>query len=419
MSDYLTVTKLNEYIKSIVEGNISMMNISLIGEVSSLTKHYTGHYYFTLKDEYSTIRCMMFSQYTSRLDFNLKNGDQILIQGYVGVYEKGGTYQVYCRNINLYGEGQYLLMLAKLKEKLQNEGIFSKPKKQIPLLPKRIGLLTALSGAAIKDYICTISNRLKTEIYIFPCLMQGDEAPKSIIKALDNASNYSIDLLVITRGGGSKEDLKCFNDEGLIRRLFKNEVPLITAVGHQIDTTLIDYVADKACITPTDAANNSVPLKDDLDFKINNYLIRIFTSVKKRLDSNIEKLMMLERTLTAFSPLQVFNRYLEKINHYRPLLEHIIYIKLSQNYDKLDGLKRQLLINRELFYKRYLDKLLLLKNKLTYLNPKSLIEKGYSIIEDDQDQVITSIKKLMINQEITINLADGKVRAKIIKLEDK
>ena len=162
MSEYLTVSKLNLYIKSVVEADFSLMNISVIGEVSSLTKHYTGHYYFTLKDNESQIKCMMFASYTQNIDFNLQNGNKILAQGYIGVYDKGGVYQLYCRKISLYGEGEYLLKLAKLKEKLEKEGLFSLPKKKLPLLPKRIGVVSAKTGAAIFDYINTIRKRINT-----------------------------------------------------------------------------------------------------------------------------------------------------------------------------------------------------------------------------------------------------------------
>ena len=277
MNSYLTVTKLNQYIKSIVESDFSLLNVVVIGEVSGLTKHYTGHFYFTLKDENSQIKCMMFSSYASKLTYSLENGMKVIIKGYVGVYDKGGTYQLYCRDVILYGEGEYLLKLEKLKKQLQEEGLFDKIRKPIPLIPNKIGLITASTGAAMRDYITTLRSRLNTEVYLFPCLVQGDGASKSIINAIKEALKYDVDLLVITRGGGSKEDLKVFNDEELIRFVSSFDLPLITAIGHKIDTTLIDYVSSYCAITPTDAAIHSIPTLDEINEKINsiNNLIKI------------------------------------------------------------------------------------------------------------------------------------------------
>lgn len=419
MSEYLTVTKLNQYIKSILESDFSMANIVLLGEVSSLTKHYTGHFYFTLKDDYSQIKCMMFSNYASKIDFDLKNGDQIIIRGYVGVYDKGGTYQVYCRSIEPYGEGQYLLKLAKLKEQLQKEGIFSKPKKDIPLFPKRIGLLTAKTGAAVHDYINTIYSRLKTEIYFFPCQVQGELAPKSIISALDEASKYSLDLIVITRGGGSKEDLRCFNDEQLIRRLYDLNIPLISAVGHQIDTTLCDYIADKVCITPTDAANHSIISLEDIKkvlFQINS---KLNTLIKHRFDIIAEKLLMFDKAVIANNPYRKYNLIREKINNFDYKLRQLLISKLNfyitKNKDYTIKINQRI---KEILLNKY-HQLSLLKEKVLYLNPDNILKNGYVIAQDNDGRVITSVKQIKKDKTIQITLSDGKVVAKVISLEDR
>lgn len=419
MSEYLTVTKLNQYIKSILESDFSMANIVLLGEVSSLTKHYTGHFYFNLKDDYSQIKCMMFSNYASKIDFDLKNGDQIIIRGYVGVYDKGGTYQVYCRSIEPYGEGQYLLKLAKLKEQLQKEGIFSKPKKDIPLFPKRIGLLTAKTGAAVHDYINTIYSRLKTEIYFFPCQVQGELAPKSIISALDEASKYSLDLIVITRGGGSKEDLRCFNDEQLIRRLYDLNIPLISAVGHQIDTTLCDYIADKVCITPTDAANHSIISLEDIKkvlFQINS---KLNTLIKHRFDIIAEKLLMFDKAVIANNPYRKYNLIREKINNFDYKLRQLLISKLNfyitKNKDYTIKINQRI---KEILLNKY-HQLSLLKEKVLYLNPDNILKNGYVIAQDNDGRVITSVKQIKKDKTIQITLSDGKVVAKVISLEDR
>jgi len=419
MSEYLTVTKLNQYIKSILESDFSMANIVLLGEVSSLTKHYTGHFYFTLKDDYSQIKCMMFSNYASKIDFDLKNGDQIIIRGYVGVYDKGGTYQVYCRSIEPYGEGQYLLKLAKLKEQLEKEGIFSKPKKDIPLFPKKIGLLTAKTGAAVHDYINTIYSRLKTEIYFFPCQVQGEAAPKSIISALNEASKYSLDLIVITRGGGSKEDLRCFNDEKLIRRLYELDVPFISAVGHQIDTTLCDYIADKICITPTDAANHSIISFDDISKELSQITSKLNTLIKHRFDIIAEKLLMLDRAILSNNPYRKYNLIKEKISNYEFKLRQLLITKLNiyitKNKEYSIRLNQRI---KEIFLNKY-HQLSLLKEKVLYLNPENILKNGYAVAQDNEGKVISSVKQIEKDTTINIILSDGRVVAKVLSLEDK
>lgn len=418
MKEYLTVTQLNQYIKSVVESDFSLLRVTLIGEVSTLTKHFSGHFYFTLKDENSQIKCMMFSSYASKIDFDLKNGDQVIVTGSVGVYEKGGTYQLYCKTINQFGEGQYLIQLEKLKRKLKEEGLFDKEKKKLPLLPKRIGLITAKTGAAIHDFFSTMNNRLKVETYIFPSLVQGDDAPKSIIDAINVASEFDLDILVITRGGGSKEDLRCFNDESLVRRASEIKIPLVTAVGHQIDTTLIDYVSDLVCITPTDAANKIIPLKVDLVNRINNYNKILYNDVNKKIRTYALHLMLLGKNLEAFSPknkLKTYNKnlmlYDEKITK---CIKKVINNKIIELNDVNNSITRT--------YKRYIEKkylyLKLLDEKLEYLNPRSLLKNGYGIINNEKGKIISSINQVKKDEIIVVNLNGGKLKAKVIDIEE-
>lgn len=396
MSEYLTVSKLNLYIKSVVEADFSLMNISVIGEVSSLTKHYTGHYYFTLKDNESQIKCMMFASYTQNIDFNLQNGNKILVQGYIGVYDKGGVYQLYCRKISLYGEGEYLLKLAKLKEKLEKEGLFSLPKKKLPLLPKRIGVVSAKTGAAIFDYINTIRKRINTEIYLFPCLVQGEEASKSILKAIKEALNYELDLLVITRGGGSKEDLRAFNDEELVRFVSQINIPTIAAVGHKIDTTLIDYVVDKSCITPTDAAMNSTPSYEEMIDQL-SYLQNLLQRKLIRLLENKQmKIAYLIKDIDLKSPLNELKLKKQKI----------------ENIDK-----KIHLIMKNYLIKKY-NYLTYINNKINYLNPLELLNNGYTLSLDQNKKQITSIKQIKINDTINVIFKDGEIKAKVEEIKN-
>lgn len=413
MSEYLSVTQLNYYIKSIVESDFSLMNILVIGEVSTLTKHYSGHYYFTLKDESSQIKCMMFSNYVKQVDFNLENGQEVLIEGHLGVYEKNGTYQLYCRKISLYGEGQYLLKLAALKEKLKKEGLFDLPKKNIPLLPKRIGVVTSKEGAAIFDFITTIKKRGNTEVYLFPCLVQGIEASKDILRAVKESLDYNIDLLVITRGGGSKEDLKAFNDEALVKFVASINLPVITAIGHRIDTTLIDYVSSYSCITPTDAANHSIASQDDIRLRLKELEKFLDLKFKRFLDKKMERILLLSQTIETYSPINRFKLLQSSIRNNTQKIDYQIGSFLSQKYQTLLDLMKKGEINQRSRLLSYYNKLQNLMNKISYLNPYSLLESGYTFIVNEEDKIVSSVENIKIGQNISIRLKDGLIKATV------
>ena len=413
MKEYLTVTKLNQYIKSKLESDFLLSNITLIGEVSTLNKHSSGHLYFTLKDDSSQIKCMMFSSYAMKLNFNIKNGDLILVNGYIGVYDKGGTYQFYCRNASAYGEGQYLLNLEKLKVKLKEEGVLDKPKRKIPLLPSKIALITAKTGAAIHDYITTVRKRINTSIYVFPSMVQGDEAPKSIIDALINSLKIEPDLIVITRGGGSKEDLKAFNDEMLVRFISELEIPLISAVGHQIDTTLIDYVSDLKCITPTDAAVNSVPTYEDMISKIDYLSNKCHHLIEKKISSKIEKIMQLSNIIESKSPINIsFNIQNKLINYHKMNI-----IKINSLLEKKLSTLNSLMLKLKTSYLRFANNMSYrineINTKIAYLDPNLNLEKGYAKVLKN-DLIVNSIDMIKVNDLIEVQLKDGFINAKII-----
>ena len=358
MEKFLTVTGLNFYIKNIIEDDPKLTNIIVKGEISNLNKHYTGHYYFTLKDENSKIACMMFSSYVNRLKNDVKNGDEVLLYGYVSCFERNGTYQLYVKNIEPYGLGQYLLKLEALKKKLKEEGLFDKEKKTISRTPKSLGIITSKSGAAIKDLIHTITSRWKCDIYIFPCQVQGEEAHLSIVKRIKQADSYHLDTLILGRGGGSNDDLKCFNEEDVVRAVASCSTPIITAVGHEIDKTLVDYVSDFASITPTDAGEKA--------------------------------------TLNRIDILS----YLSKIN------------ELTNRLNKNDLVLRSIIENKM----TRID--LLLKGnlmKLKALNPSSYIDKGYSLVTYQDNKILSSIDDIDIGEDILIQIKDGLLNASVTK----
>lgn len=423
------VHTLNQKIKSLLESDFSLIGICVKGEVTSLNKHYTGHYYFKLRDEDgSLLSVTMFSSYTKFAPIDLKNGDQVIITGSINVYVQGGTFSFNARKIELDGLGSYLLELKKLESKLQNEGLFSRKKREIKKLPKRIGVLTALTGAAIHDVTSSIQKRCRTEILIFPCSVQGKEAPKTIIKALNKAYTYDLDLIILTRGGGSKDDLYAFNDEELVRTLFNSPCPTITAVGHSIDTTLVDKVSDITCITPTEAGSNAIISKNDMLNNINQLLEKGKIELINKITYNEQLLIVEEEKLNRLSPINVLSKYKNDLANANDNLNKIINNKVKSLFDKYNLINKQLLFPKYKYnksideftrLKKELNKGIITKisnnltrinnlsNNLESLSPSNLLLKGYSFVYNSNDKMIKSIDDIQINDEIKIEVNDG------------
>lgn len=385
----LTVSLLNNYLKNLIEGDLVLNNIIVQGEVTNLTKHHTGHYYFSIKDENSKVSCMMFSSYVKNLKFPINEGDLVLIYGRVSVYEKTGTYQLYVNYMEPFGLGQELLKIEALKKKLKEEGILDRPKKMIPAFPTKIGLVTSSNGAAVHDFIHTIQSRWNVEIDIFPCLVQGPLAPESIIKALKKADEYGVDTIILGRGGGANEDLSAFNDEGVVRAVIACNTPIISAIGHQIDSSVTDLVSDYACITPTEAGVKATPDKYQIiDNLIGNreYLANLMNSKIERLR---QRLLEISSSKALISPLDKLKLQNEENKGIRLRLVH-----LMDNY-------LNLLVNQN---KTYLA-------RLTSLNPYGVLKKGYSLIYNKDEEVVTSINDLKLGEEIKVDLNDGRLIA--------
>lgn len=412
MNNYLTVSELTLHIKSLIESDGGLMSVMVLGEITSLTNHYTGHFYFSLSDENALIKCAMFAFHARKVNFPIKNGDLVLVKGTVGVYEKSGQYQLYVTEMFPYGEGEYLLKLALLKKKLAEEGILSKPKKPLPFLPKKIGLITAKKGAAIHDFLTTLKNRFKVEVYIFPALVQGENAPNDIIRAIDESENFPLDVLVITRGGGGKEDLRVFNDEGLIRRCYQLKIPLISAIGHEIDTTLLDYVSDCKAITPTDAANKVVPSKGELMRLVKLQSESLDNSLEKRYRLLSEKIAYLMKFIESKSPKNILLNLQSDISHLDDkqtfFMKSILQRKYNSYLNAQENLHK-LMIER---IRALLTKINSLNDKLTYLDPFSLLESGYSVIIKN-NKVITSINEIKNGDLLDLELKDGLIKAEV------
>ncbi len=419
-TEIFTVSRLNEEIKTIIEGDFIFSSILVQGEITSLNKHYTGHYYFKLRDKNGAIlSCIMFSSYTKFAYQELKDGDEVICHGSINVYEKGGTYSLNVKKIEQSGIGKYLYELKLLEVKLNNEGYFSLEKKPKPYFPKRIAILTSLKGAAICDVVSTIQKKCRTEIYIFPCSVQGEKANETIINALQKSLTYNPDVIILTRGGGSKDDLYVFNDEELVKAFATCNVFTISAVGHSIDSSLIDKVSSKSCITPTDAGNeviltkeeyqqaikqNMEKIKNILLHKIDNYSIKLISMTRIIENNNVlkRKEYLLQLIETNFQKCTFsLNSIIKDRKQYLAILEKNLKVSLSQCYkDKLFHYQK-------------------LINKINVLSPLKLLDKGYSFLSNKEDKIISSIDEVNVGEIINLHLKDGLISAKIILKEKK
>ncbi|MGN1295744.1 MAG: exodeoxyribonuclease VII large subunit [Bacilli bacterium] len=415
MENILTVTRLNYYIKNIIEEDPKLTNIVVKGEISNLNKHYTGHYYFTLKDENSKISCMMFSSYVNRIKIDIKNGDEVILYGYVSCFEKNGTYQLYVKNIEPFGLGQYLLKLEALKKKLKEEGLFDKEKKIINRTPKSIGIITSQSGAAVKDLIHTITSRWDCDIYIFPCQVQGEEAHHTIVKRIKQADSFHLDTLILGRGGGSIDDLKCFNEEDVVRAVHGCNTPIITAVGHEIDKTLVDYVSDFASITPTDAGEKATLNKKDILLYLDDLQSKLTSIMNSLIDEKRNKLMLILSSKSLISPVEYFSTSLKRVGELNKKGLDLIKLKIENLSNELYSKD---LILKPLMENKITRLSLLLRGnnmKLEALNPTTYLDKGYSLIALSNNKILTSIDDVAIGEQITIQIKDGLIDASVIK----
>ena len=395
----LKVSEVNSYIKRVFLGDILLSNISVEGEISNFKHHYSGHMYFNLKDEKGKIKAVMFKGDNEKLKFNVEEGLKIIATGYVSVYEKEGDFQLYVRHMKQSGFGDLYKAFEELKRKLESEGLFLESnKKPIPFMPRKIGVVTSSTGAAIRDIITVISRRFPPcNILIYPSLVQGVQAPKEIIKGLIYLDNRDdIDLIITGRGGGSIEELFAFNDEQLARTINKLETPIISAVGHETDFTIADFVADLRAPTPSAAAELSVPDRYHLNNDLRSKYNLLYKAMDKRINEYNMKLEHVNKSLVLYSPLNQLKNMKQDVD--------IIFRDLDYSLEKK-------LINRR-------TKLLNIKNRLDLLNPMIGLDKGCGVIIDNKGKFIKSIDDAQVGEEINIILRDGSIKS-IVKSMDK
>lgn len=413
---YITITQLTKYIKYKIDNDINLNQVFIKGEISNFKAHTRGHYYFTLKDEGSRINAVMFQSQTRNLKFSPEDGMKVLVTGKISVYEVTGGYQIYVSDMIEDGVGNLYVAFEQLKKKLEKEGLFDPSiKKTIPRIPKKIGVITAPTGAAIRDILSTIKRRFPlTEVLLFPALVQGETAADSIVNQIKKAQNYDLDTLIVGRGGGSIEDMWCFNEEKVAYAIYNCKIPVISAVGHEIDFTIADFVADLRAPTPTGAAELAVPNEVDVKEYINQLKIRSQKVTKNKIDFLNQKLLEITNKYIFKNPISIYQVKEQKFDY---LLD-----KLKYNMKNLYHLKENQLLNIKSSYvlkepNKLLDikknKYLQVISKLDALSPLSTIKRGYSIVRKD-DAVITSINSIKTKDRISLELSDGIINAEVL-----
>lgn len=414
---YITVTQLTRYIKYKIDQDENLNQIFLKGEISNFKAHSRGHYYFTLKDENARINAVMFQGNASKLKFLPQEGMKVLVTGKVSVYEANGGYQIYVNDMIEDGIGNLYVAFEQLKSKLEKEGLFaSDHKKKIPRIAKTIGIVTAPTGAAIRDILSTIKRRWPiAHTILFPSLVQGSEAASSIVAQIKKAEQYPIDVLIVGRGGGSIEDLWSFNEEIVARAIFDCPIPIISAVGHEVDFTIADFVADLRAPTPTGAAEMAVPNQQDVINYLKQLQIRLHQIISKKLTIDRQKLDQLLKSYILTNPMSMYQVKEQKFDHLLDLLQHHIMLLIDHSKTKLLMIKNQPLFQQpnQFLLEQKKNQYLQSIGKLEALNPLLTLKRGYTITKKGE-KIVTSVKNLKSKDKIEITLQDGNIQAEII-----
>ena len=434
---YLTVTALTKYLKYKFDTDDNLRKVYIKGEISNFKAHTTGHLYFSIKDEGSIIKAIMFASNAKKLTFEPKEGSKVLVTGNVSVYPATGNYQIYVDSIEEDGIGNLYIEFEKLKAKLSSEGLFdSKYKKEIPKYPSSIGIVTASTGAAIRDILSTIKRRYPIcKTYLFPCLVQGEYASQDIVAKIKEANHYPLDVLIVGRGGGSFEDLNCFNNEEVARTIFDSKIPIISAVGHEVDFTIADFVADLRAPTPTGAAEMAVPNLVDVKNRIEQYSIRLKEAIYKKIKLKKLYLDSVKNSFVIKNPKLMYQNViqhldtlmeklnttiLKKINVSKLTLEHLKSSYIFKNPNSLyEEQKEDLYVLNYRLYQSMKNVVIKEKNnlnnvinKLTLLNPLTILDRGYNIAYKD-NEIVKTVSSIQVNDNLKIKMSDGELMVRV------
>lgn len=396
----LTITQINEYIRATIDSDPLLCGVAVKGEVSNYKVYPSGHHYFTLKDEGASLKCVMFRSSASKLKFRPENGAKIIAIGKISVYPRDGAYQLYCSAMTPDGVGDLHAAFEQLKAKLAAKGLFDPVhKKPIPKYPGTIGIVTSSAGAAVHDMLRILRKRYPlTKVVLLPVRVQGVEAPGEIAYAIRYANRYNIaDLLIVGRGGGSIEDLWAFNDEQVAYAIYESDIPVISAVGHEPDVTISDYVADVRAATPSNAAELAVPDQDSLRQTLDSMLSAMQTVVLKQLKASRQHLNALAASSTLKNPLQ--------------------YIRQRRDALQLQGTRLAAVQQKTIDQKR--QRFVSLTAKLDAMSPLKVLTRGYAMVQTAEGQIIRSVKKIGIGECVNIALEDGIASALISQIEER
>ena len=418
---YLSVSAITRYLKNRFDADENLRRVYLKGEISNIKYHSTGHIYLSIKDENSKINAIMFSSNAKKLLFKPVDGSKVLVTGRITVYEATGGYQIYIEDMQEDGIGNLYIAFEKLKKELAKEGLFDKSHKLIiPKISNRIGVVTAPTGAAIKDILSTIKRRYPIcEVIIFPSLVQGDAAAADIVRNIHLAENYGLDLLIVGRGGGSIEDLWPFNEEIVARAIYECSIPTISAVGHEIDFTIADYVADLRAPTPTGAAEMAVPNITDLITHLDNLKIRLNEAINGKINYQRLYLDSIKNSYTLKNPLIMYEAKKQKLDYLIENLNNSLINKYNLVKHNLDLLKNSIIFkNPTLIYKDRKTDLKNIIEKLELINPLGVLKRGYSLTTLNE-KVLNDINSVSIGDNIKIRIKNGKIDAKVIDIKEK
>lgn len=441
---YLSVSALTKYIKRKFDVDPHLQDVHVRGEISNFKQHSSGHMYFTLKDEKARILAVMFSSHSRSMKFLPENGMKVVVKGDISVYEPSGQYQIYIKAMQPDGIGELFLAYEQLRKRLEVEGLFSLDRKRpIPLYPKTVAVITSPTGAAIRDIITTITRRYPiVNILIFPALVQGENAAPSIVKAIEKANKLSeIDVIIVGRGGGSIEELWAFNEEIVARAIHHSNIPIISAVGHETDFTIADFVADMRAPTPTGAAELAVPHIEELMERLLQRKTRLLQSMSGRYRYEKQRLDRVQKSYAFRYPQRLYEQKLEQVDKLTDLLVRGVTRVAEQKKSQHESIHRRLIGNHprvvlreaesrfdrsQKDIQRAMMQILLKKQTefariisiLQALSPLKIMERGYSLVYTDSNQLVKSINQVKVNELLQIQLTDGSLFCHVQKIKE-
>lgn len=399
IDNFYSVSQISNYLEAILTQDKILQDLWVKGEVSNFYQANSGHLYFTVKDKNAQLKTVMFRHKSRKVDFEIEEGMEIVVHGYINIYKDRGEYQLYADQIVPEGKGTLYQAFEKLKKKLEEEGLFDKDrKKKIPLIPKKIGIVTSPTGAAVRDMLSVVDRRFENiSILIVPSLVQGDQASRQIVEGIDYLNSRSdIDLIIISRGGGSIEDLWPFNEEEVVRAVDASKIPVISGVGHETDFTIADFVADLRAPTPSAAAELAIANREEIEKHLDNLSKRLLQNQRTRIENAHKKLASIAERRLFKKPSELF-------------------IDKMQN---LDELSRELKYKMEQTLNKSRQRFNILSSKIDALSPLKTIKRGYSITYDQENNLISDINQLEVGQELKTTIINGDIISSVQKIEE-